>query len=136
MAYEPEAALPPEEPDPESGPAVGQLANSPKISQQEAGYRMGSMQRSCGLCANFTGSAGSDPFQCIKVEGTISPYGYSDTYTRQDNPFLAGEQEGFTPSEPAATAAAPTDAQVPAGPLPEEEEPPPGLLQIGSKTYR
>jgi hypothetical protein len=97
-----------------------------KVSQQQANYRMGNPQRSCGLCQNFTGSAGSDPYQCTKVAGDISPYGFSDEYTRQDNPFIAGFQEGFddtgeteTPAEDAA---------------PAEEPESPGL-QIGNRRY-
>jgi hypothetical protein len=41
---------------------------------------------------NFGGRA----HDCTKVEGKISPFGYSDQYARPDNPFRAGVQEGFT----------------------------------------
>ena len=68
----------------------------PKLTQAQANYREGNPQRSCGLCQHFTGSAGSGRYQCTKVMGRISPYGYSDSYTRQDNPFRVGEQSTFT----------------------------------------
>ena len=29
------------------------------------------------------------------VEGEISPFGFSDLYLRQDNPFRTGEKEAF-----------------------------------------
>lgn len=71
-----------------------------KISQQQANYREGNPQRSCGLCANFTGSAGEGAFQCTKVDGKISPFGFSDLYERQDNPFREGETGEFTGGTP------------------------------------
>lgn len=48
------------------------------------------------------------------VEGEISPYGFCDTYVRQDNPFRVGEKEGFQGGTKVA---------------------PPSLLRIGRKTY-
>src|SRR5262245_22162184 len=96
-----------------------------KLSRQEAGYRMGNPMVSCGLCANFTGSAGSDPFQCTAVEGEISPFGFSDSYTRQDNPFLAGTQSDYGEGE----AETPTEQAAP------DEEPEPPSLQIGNRRY-
>jgi hypothetical protein len=114
---------------PAATPDEEQTESQGKVSQQQANYRMGNPQRSCGLCQNFTGSAGSDPYQCTKVAGDISPYGYSDEYTRQDNPFIAGFQEGFdagaeseTPSEQ------PTAGDVQDAPMQ------PGV-QIGNRRY-
>lgn len=58
-------------------------------------------------------------------EGDISPFGFSDRYLRQDNPFRIGEEEGFKGGtkvaiiSPVATVAAPSS----------------GLLQIGRKKY-
>ena len=34
------------------------------------------------------------------VEGEISPFGFSDRYLRQDNPFREGEKEGFKGGKP------------------------------------
>jgi hypothetical protein len=62
-----------------------------KASQQAANYREGNPQRSCGLCGHFDSKGHS----CDVVEGEISPFGYSDRYLRQDNPFRTGEREGF-----------------------------------------
>ena len=101
----------------------GEGASAGKVSQQEANYRMGNPMRNCGLCQYFTGSAGSDPYQCTRVDGEISPYGFSDQYGRQDNPFIAGTQEGFD-AENAAEEAAP-DEESDAGPA----------LQIGNRRY-
>ena len=69
----------------------GEGASEQKMSQQEANYREGNPQRSCGLCGNFD----SKGHACDVVEGDISPFGFSDTYLRQDNPFRTGEKEGF-----------------------------------------
>jgi hypothetical protein len=103
----------------ESGdtPDEEQTESQGKVSQQQANYRMGNPQRSCGLCQNFTGSAGSDPYQCTKVAGDISPYGFSDEYTRQDNPFIAGTQSTFDEGDEDAAP---------------EEQP---RLQIGNRSY-
>ena len=102
-----EGAPPPDEPD-----EVGEPA---KQSQQEANYREGNPQRSCGLCGHFDSKGHS----CDVVEGDISPFGFSDRYMRQDNPFREGEKEGFKGgTKVAAVAAAPS-----------------GLLTIGRKAY-
>jgi hypothetical protein len=116
---ETEQAEGPSTPDEEQSETEG------KVSQQQANYRMGNPMRSCGLCQNFTGSSGSDPYQCTKVAGDISPYGFSEYYARQDNPFLAGFQASFdegseTPAEDAAAT---------------EEEPEQPGLQIGNRRY-
>jgi hypothetical protein len=66
-------------------------AEPAKQTQQEANYREGNPQRSCGLCGHFDSKGHS----CDVVEGDISPFGYSDRYLRQDNPFRTGEKEGF-----------------------------------------
>src|SRR5262245_25304799 len=95
-----------------------------KQPQQTVNYRMGNPQRSCGLCGNFTGSAGQGAYQCQTVDGDISPYGYCNIYERQDNPFIAGTQEGFT--EAPANDTAPTEGN---------EQPAPSL-QIGNRRYQ
>jgi hypothetical protein len=123
-SYDAEAG-PPAAPDEAEAPAEGE--GEGKISQQQANYRMGNPRRSCGLCANFTGSAGSAPYQCTKVEGEISPYGFSDWYARQDNPFIAGVQASFDEGSETKTAA--EDA----APAEEPEQP---RLQIGNRSYR
>jgi hypothetical protein len=85
-----------------------------KQSQEQANYREGNPQRSCGLCGHFDSKGHS----CDVVEGDISPFGFSDLYLRQDNPFRTGEKEAFKGGTKVAMVA-----------------PPPGLLQIGRKTY-
>src|SRR5262245_23996158 len=92
-----------------------------KVSQQEANYRMGSRVRSCGLCQYFTGSDGPGAYACTKVDGEISPYGFSDLYGRQDNPFIAGVQESFDAENTTEDAA------------PDEESEP--RLRIGNRSY-
>ena len=67
-----------------------EVAEGGKQSQQEANYREGNPQRSCGLCGHFDSKGHS-----CDVEGDISPFGFSDRYLRQDNPFRTGEKEGF-----------------------------------------
>lgn len=82
---------------------IGQSANSPKQSQQEANYREGNPQRSCGLCGHFDSKGHS----CDVVEGDISPFGFSDRYLRQDNPFRTGETEAFKGGTKIATPSGP-----------------------------
>jgi len=55
------------------------------------------------------------------VEGEISPFGFSDSYMRQDNPFREGEKEGFKGGKKVA-AIAPAVG-------------PPGLMAIGRQSY-
>ena len=93
-------------------------ATPAKQSQQEANYREGNPQRSCGLCGHFDSKGHS----CDVVEGDISPFGFSDSYLRQDNPFRTGEKEGFKGGTKVAVIA-PVAA------------PPPGLMQIGRQSY-
>jgi hypothetical protein len=85
-----------------------------KQSQQAANYREGNPQRSCGLCGHFDSKGHS----CDVVEGDISPFGYSDRYLRQDNPFREGEKEAFKGGTKVAVVAGP----------------PPGLI-IGRRSY-
>jgi hypothetical protein len=59
------------------------------------------------------------------VEGDISPFGFSDSYLRQDNPFREGEKESFKGGKKVAVVA-------PAAPT---AGPPPGLMQIGRQSY-
>lgn len=115
-----EQAEGPADPSTGSGPDEEQTETEGKISQQQANYRMGNPQRSCGLCQNFTGSAGSNPYQCTKVAGDISPYGFSDWYARQDNPFLPGTQASFDEGSETET------------PTEEPEQP---SVQIGNRRY-
>jgi hypothetical protein len=110
MANEyPAAEVAPDEPEiPQDAPDEPDNGSTPaKISQAEANYRASDKTRCCGLCANFTGSAGEGAFQCTKVEGEISPFGFSDLYERQDNPFRIGETGEFTGGTPVIPGAAP-----------------------------
>ena len=111
------STAPPDEPEnPSDRPAeTDQPAN--KVSQQEANYREGNPRRSCGLCGHFDSKGKS----CDVVEGEISPFGFSDLYLRQDNPFREGEKEGFKGGKKVAVIAPVAG--------------PPGLLTIGRKTY-
>ncbi len=84
----------------------GEGASEQKMTQQEANYREGNPQRSCGLCGNFD----SKGHACSEVEGDISPFGFCDTYVRQDNPFRVGEKEGFKGGTKVAVAAPATPA--------------------------
>jgi hypothetical protein len=93
-------------------------ATAAKQSQQEANYREGNPQRSCGLCGHFDSKGHS----CDVVEGDISPFGFSDRYLRQDNPFRTGEKEAFKGGKKVAVIAPVVG-------------PPAGLLTIGRKTY-
>ena len=108
---------------PPDGPDMlpDEAANGGKQSQQEANYREGNPQRSWGLCGHFDSKGHS----CDVVEGDISPFGYSDRYLRQDNPFRTGEKDSFKGGTKVAMIA---PAAAVAGP-------PAGLLQIGRKTY-
>ena len=92
-------------------------AEGAKQSQQEANYREGNPQRSCGLCGHFDSKAHA----CDVVDGEISPFGYSDLYLRQDNPFREGEKEAFKGGTKVA-AIAPAVG-------------PPGLMAIGRQSY-
>ena len=116
MSMMDEGAPPPDEVD-----EVGEVTKPAKQSQQEANYREGNPQRSCGLCGHFDSKGHS----CDVVEGDISPFGFSDSYLRQDNPFRTGEKEGFKGGTKVAVVA----------PVAIDAVPPPGLLQIGRKTY-
>jgi len=98
-------------------PPQEEAAEPAKQSQQEANYREGNPQRSCGLCGHFDSKGHS----CDVVEGDISPFGYSDLYLRQDNPFREGEKEGFKGGTKVA-AIAPAVG-------------PPGLMAIGRQSY-
>ena len=120
----------------EGGPPDDEMAEGPqppqeeaaepaepaKQSQQEANYREGNPQRSCGLCGHFDSKGHS----CDVVEGEISPFGFSDLYLRQDNPFREGEKEGFKGGTKVAVIAPPTATAI---------APSLGVLQIGRKTY-
>jgi len=88
-----------------------------KQSQQEANYREGNPQRSCGLCGHFD----SKGHACDVVEGDISPFGFSDRYLRQDNPFREGEKEAFKGGKKVAVIAPAVG--------------PPGLMAIGRQSY-
>ena len=98
-----------------------------KQSQQAANYREGNPQRSCGLCGHFDSKGKS----CDVVDGEISPFGFSDLYLRQDNPFREGEKEAFKGGTKVAVN---TPVTAMAGPL-GSIVPPSGLLTIGRKTY-
>jgi hypothetical protein len=91
-----------------------------KVSQEDANYREGNPQRSCGLCGHFDSKGKA----CDVVEGTISPYGFSNYYMRQDNPFREGEKEGFQGGTKVAVVAPVAPAALPAR-----------RLSIGRKIY-
>src|SRR5262245_30603266 len=118
--YDAEAATAAPEGDPSTN---AQDTPEAKVSQEQANYRMGAPVRSCGLCANFGGSFGENAFTCRVVDGEISPFGFSDSYARQDNPFIAGTQASFdegseTPEQDAA-----------------QQEPESPSLKIGNRSY-
>ena len=99
----------------EGAPPPDEVGEPAKQSQEAANYREGNPQRSCGLCGHFDSKGHS----CDVVEGEISPFGFSDLYLRQDNPFREGEKEGFKGGKKVAVAAPAVG--------------PPGLLTIGRK---
>lgn len=76
--------------------------------------------RSAGAKVKITG-----PCYSAWVEGDISPFGFSDHYLRQDNPFRTGEKDSFKGGTKVAVVA----------PAAAVAAPPAGLLQIGRKTY-
>ena len=92
-----------------------------KQTQEAANYREGNPQRSCGLCGHFDSKGKS----CDVVDGEISPFGFSDLYLRQDNPFREGEKEAFKGGKKVAVVA----------PAMAMAAPPPGLMQIGRQSY-
>jgi hypothetical protein len=53
-----------------------------RITQAEANYRKGSPVENCGICAYYQGH-----HRCSQVMGNISPYGLSDEYRAERNPF-------------------------------------------------
>jgi hypothetical protein len=53
-----------------------------KQTQAEARYRRGDPISHCGVCVNYMGY-----HRCSKVMGDISPYGVSDDYQFERNPF-------------------------------------------------
>ena len=53
-----------------------------RLTQREANYRKGSPVGNCGICAFYQGH-----HHCSKVMGTISPYGISDVFRSEPNPF-------------------------------------------------
>jgi len=114
-----EGPQPPQEESAESA----EPAEPAKQTQQAANYREGNPQRSCGLCGHFDSKGHS----CDVVEGDISPFGFSDLYLRQDNPFREGEKDSFKGGKKVS----------PIGQLASQlaNAPPPGLLQIGRKSY-
>src|SRR5262245_14357533 len=119
--YDAEAA-PPTAPDEEAAPAG-------KADKAAVNYRMGNPMVNCGLCGYFQ----SKEHKCDVVDeagdpipGEISAYGFCDTYQKQDNPFLPGQQSSFEQEEeetPAEDAA------------PAEEQPEQPRVQIGNRTY-
>ena len=52
-----------------------------KQTQAEASYRRGDPIDHCGVCRYYMGH------RCSQVMGAISPYGISDVYSREKNPF-------------------------------------------------
>jgi hypothetical protein len=53
-----------------------------KQTQAEANYRRGDPVNHCGICIYYQGH-----HRCSQVMGIISPYGLSDVYKAENNPF-------------------------------------------------
>ena len=53
---------------------AGEVVEGGKQTQEQANYREGNPQRSCGLCGHFDSKGKS----CDVVDGDISPFGFSD----------------------------------------------------------
>jgi len=53
-----------------------------KQTQAEANYGKGSPVENCGICVFYQGQ-----HRCSQVMGNISPYGLSDLYKAERNPF-------------------------------------------------
>jgi hypothetical protein len=53
-----------------------------KETQAEAHYRRGNPINHCGVCVYYQGH-----HRCSRVMGNISPYGLSDVYQHEQNPF-------------------------------------------------
>ena len=69
------------------------------MKQAEANYRRGTPINHCGICVFYQGH------RCSKVEGAISPYGLSDVYRPEKNPFGGT----LSPNEKAAIEAMAAD---------------------------
>lgn len=52
------------------------------MNQAEARYRRGTPINHCGICIYYQGG-----HRCSKVEGDITPYGISDVFMAEKNPF-------------------------------------------------
>jgi len=50
--------------------------------QADVNYRRGNPIDHCGICKYYQGM-----HRCARVQGDISPYGISDVYLREKNPF-------------------------------------------------
>lgn len=82
-----------------------------QVSQEEANYRAG--QRGgphCGICQYY------GDHSCTEVAGDISPYGLSNIFAYEKNPWAQG-----APPQPSAPADEDSDAT--------------GNVQIGNRTY-
>jgi hypothetical protein len=77
-----------------------------KVTQAEAGYGRGNPIDHCGICHYYQGS-----HRCMKVMGNISPFGLSNVYARENNPFGAT----LAPQEVTAIKAMAADAANRAG---------------------
>ena len=55
-----------------------------KVTQAEANYGRGNPIDHCGICQFYQGF-----HRCSQVMGNISPYGISNVYKRDNNPFGA-----------------------------------------------
>jgi len=53
-----------------------------KQTQAEANYRRGDPINHCGICAYYRGM-----HRCSQVMGDINPYGISDIFRPENNPF-------------------------------------------------
>lgn len=54
----------------------------PRQTQAEAGYRRGDPVAHCGVCVFYLGH-----HRCSQVMGDITPYGFSDVFKPEVNPF-------------------------------------------------
>jgi hypothetical protein len=112
-----------------AAPAAPEGEGPGKASKQEVAYRMGNPMVNCGLCGYFQ----SKEHKCDTVDeagdpipGEISAYGFCNTYLKQDNPFIAGTQSGFTEQD---------EPETPAEDAAPDEEPDQPRLQIGNRSY-
>ena len=82
---------------------------SKRQTQAEANYGRGNPLQHCGICKFYQGHQ-----RCNQVMGDISPFGHSDVFRPQENPFGAT----LSPAENAAILRMSADAQDRSGEVP------------------